>query len=159
MHGQVSNDVEVGVPVDMVWDIYGTLKLAKVSAELLPGIVEKIEILEGDGGVGTMMKATFPPGSGFDYTIEKYTILDHDKHLKVAEIIEGGPLKLGFSLYRVRIETIEKDDNSTIIRSTIEYEIKEEFASNASFATTALLDLLANAIGKYLVVDQKKADE
>ncbi|XP_042483241.1 norbelladine synthase-like [Macadamia integrifolia] len=158
MHGEVSNDVEVVVPAAMVWDIYGTpLKLAKVSTELLSDVVEKIEILKGDGGVGTLMKATFPPGSGFDYTIEKYKILDHEKHLKVAEIIEGGPLKLGFSLYRVRNEIIEKDVNSTIIRSSIEYEINEEFAANVSFASTALLDLLANAIGKYLA--EKKADD
>ncbi|KAJ4950198.1 hypothetical protein NE237_027030 [Protea cynaroides] len=156
MHGEVSNDVEVGVTMDKVWDIYGSLKLAKVSGELLAGMVDKIEILEGDGGVGTKMKATFPPGSGFDYTIEKYTTLDHEKHLKVAEIIEGGPLKLGFSLYRVLIETIEKDADSAIIRSTIQYEIDDEFAANACFATTAPLDALAVKIGEYL--REKKAD-
>jgi hypothetical protein len=28
----------------------------------LPGMYDKIELLEGDGGVGTLFKLTFPPG-------------------------------------------------------------------------------------------------
>jgi hypothetical protein len=36
---------------------------------------------------------------------------------------------MGFTLYRVRFEIIENGDNSCIIKSTIEYDIKEEAAA------------------------------
>lgn len=72
---------------------------------------------------------------------EKFTKIDNEKRVKETEVVEGGYLDLGFTLYRVRFEIIEKDINSCIIRSTIEYELKDEFAANASLVS---VDALAN---------------
>lgn len=69
---------------------------------------------------------------------EKFTKVDDEKRVKESEVIEGGFLDLGFTLYRVRFEIIEKEDDkesSSIIKSTIEYDVKEEAAANASFVS------------------------
>lgn len=62
MHGEISHELEVKVPASEVWEVYGTIKLANLLAKLLPAYVQKVEILVGDGGVGTILKITFPPG-------------------------------------------------------------------------------------------------
>lgn len=59
MFGQVSHDMEVDVAASSAWKLYGTIQLAKIVEEGLPHMVEKIEIIEGDGGVGTVLQLTF----------------------------------------------------------------------------------------------------
>jgi hypothetical protein len=62
MVGQVSHKVDVNVAASEAWEIYGTLRLTKVVEEALSGINEKVEVVEGDGGVGTVLKLTFATG-------------------------------------------------------------------------------------------------
>jgi hypothetical protein len=62
MVGQLSHEVEVKVPASEAWALYGTLRLAKLVGEELSTLFEKIETIEGDGGVGTIVKLMFPAG-------------------------------------------------------------------------------------------------
>lgn len=87
---------------------------------------------------------------GFTSYKEKFTKIDDEKRLKEVDLIEGAFLDLGFSFYQVRIEIIEKEANSSIIKSTVLYELNEEFASNASLITTERLEAIAQVFGKYL---------
>ncbi|KAK3031899.1 hypothetical protein RJ639_035209 [Escallonia herrerae] len=136
MLGAISEEIEVNVPASKAWEVYSTLQLAKVAAQGLPEAFDKIEVLEGDGGAGTVFKLTFPPGTpGFSSYTEKLTIVDDAKMMKEAQVIEGGYLDLGFSLYRVHFEILEKGENSCITSGTIEYDLKEEAAANASLVT------------------------
>ncbi|KAF8380725.1 hypothetical protein HHK36_028215 [Tetracentron sinense] len=158
MHGKVSHEKEVGVPASIVWDLYGTLKLGKLVDEMLPNVLDKVEVLEGDGGVGTVLKLTYPPGNpGFSSYTEKFMKIDNEKRFKEAEVIEGGYLDLGFQLYRVRFDVIEKDADTSIIKSTIEYEIEDESAANVSFVTVKPLEVIAELAAKYLTDKQTKA--
>lgn len=50
-------------------------------------------------------------------------------------------MDFGFTLFRVRFEVIEKGEDSSIIKSTIEYEAKE--AANVSLVS---IDPLANIV-------------
>lgn len=61
MKGQVSHELEVNVPAAQAWELYGTIKLAKL-VEKESDTVEEIEIVEGDGGVGTILHLKFTPG-------------------------------------------------------------------------------------------------
>jgi hypothetical protein len=78
---------------------------------------------------------------GFSSLKEKFTKVDHEKRLKEVQVIEGGYLDVGFTLYRVRFEIIEKGVDSCIIKTTIEYDIKEEEA--AAIATYVNIEPLA----------------
>lgn len=62
MKGSVSDEIEVKVGAREAWKLYGTLQLAKMAEEELPLLLHKIDVLEGDGGPGTLLKLTFPPG-------------------------------------------------------------------------------------------------
>ncbi|KAI3743304.1 hypothetical protein L1987_61011 [Smallanthus sonchifolius] len=124
MFGSLSEEVEVKVAAEKAWQLYGTTKIGD------------IDVIEGDGGVGTVIM---------------YTMIDNDKMVREAEIIEGGYLDFGFTLYRVRFEvkdnTNDETGSSCVVKTTIEYEVKEEAADNASLAIIepfVVLMMLAN---------------
>lgn len=61
-------------------------------------------------------------------------------------------MDFGFTLYRVRFQVIEKGEDSSILKTTVEYEIKEENAANASSLVS--IEPLANIVEvakKYLI--------
>ena len=53
---------ETDVSASDLWAIYGTLRAAELLAELLPQVLAKVEVISGDGGVGTILQLTYPPG-------------------------------------------------------------------------------------------------
>lgn len=57
----------------------------------------------------------------------------------------------------VRFEVIEKSEADSIIMSTIEYEVDEDFASNASLISTAPLAIIHETVGKYLIEKKSNA--
>lgn len=81
---------------------------------------------------------------------EKFTKIDNEKRIKETEIVEGGYLDFGFTLFRVRFEVVEKGEDSSIIKSTIEYEVKEEEAANASLVSIQPLVKIVQVAKSYL---------
>ena len=71
--------------------------------------------------------------------------------MKELEVMEGGYLDLGLALFRVRFEIIENDNDSCIIKSTIEYDVKEEAVANISYVTTGLVAKIAEVAKNYLI--------
>ena len=61
-NGQLSHELEVNVPASEAWDLFGTLRLAKLVEEQCSSLVQKIDLVEGDGGVGTVFDLKFVPG-------------------------------------------------------------------------------------------------
>ncbi|MQL91750.1 hypothetical protein Taro_024368 [Colocasia esculenta] len=152
MKGTVSHELAVPAAAGEVWAVYSGLRLGQLAAELLPGLFQKVELMEGDGGEGTVLRVTVPT-SGPDpiFFKEKFVKIDDEKFIKVAEAVEGGPLDLGFRLYRVTLQIMEIDlADSCVIRSTIDYEIEEGLEQKAVLPTTDILAALAEAIGNYL---------
>jgi hypothetical protein len=62
MKGSKVHDHEADVPASELWAIYGTLRAAELLPELLPHVLAKVDLVSGDGGVGTILQLTFPPG-------------------------------------------------------------------------------------------------
>lgn len=56
---------------------------------------------------------------------EKFVLMDDEKRVKGVEIVEGGYLDLGFTFYGFKFEVIEKDENSSFIKLTIDFETKD----------------------------------
>ncbi|XP_047308980.1 norbelladine synthase-like [Impatiens glandulifera] len=154
MIGSISKEIQVNVPSIKAWELYSSQALAKITEEKLKNVIEKLKT-EGDGGVGTIVEIVFTPGGaqGFRSYKEKFTKIDHEKRVKETEVIEGGYLDLGFNLFRVRFEIIDKEEGtSCITRSTIEYDVKEEFEDNASFVNIEPLVMLMQAAADILLI-------
>ncbi|XP_028753371.1 S-norcoclaurine synthase-like [Neltuma alba] len=142
MHGSVEHEPELGVPAREAWDLYGTLRLGKFLEKELPNLFRKVELVEGDGGLGTILIKTLLPGKlGITFTKEKVTKLDNENRIKENELIEGGYLQLGFTLFKIQFEVKEKGEDSSILKTTIQYELNEE-----EEAALAKAPLVFNAI-------------
>ncbi|KDP39525.1 hypothetical protein JCGZ_02545 [Jatropha curcas] len=89
MKGQLSHELEVSVSASEAWKLYSTLKLAKLVEKELT-IIDKIELVEGDGGVGTVIELVFIPGApGFPGYKKKFIKIDNEKRIKVTDVVEG----------------------------------------------------------------------
>jgi hypothetical protein len=60
--GQLEHELELHVPASEAWELFGTLGIGKMVVEEIPQIFQKVELIEGDGGVGTILKLTFAQG-------------------------------------------------------------------------------------------------
>ncbi|KAG4154345.1 hypothetical protein ERO13_D03G052400v2 [Gossypium hirsutum] len=151
MQGHVSQDTPVGVPAALIWDVYCGLEVGRLVDKLAPEVLGRVEFLEGDGGVGTIAKLTLPPGSlGRGYMKERFTKIDDEDRVKETEVLEGGYKDLGFDVVRIRLEIVEKDSESCMVRSTIEYEGDEKLADVVSHVNIKPLEMMAEIIGKHL---------
>ncbi|KAK9072676.1 hypothetical protein SSX86_009111 [Deinandra increscens subsp. villosa] len=152
MFGTLSKEAEVKVPASKAWALYGTLEIGKV---LVGKLLEAVDVVEGDGGPGTILKVTFKPGSSFSYYKEKFVKVDDANMVKEAEVVEGGFLDIGFDLYMIRIEIKENPKDSSgsscIVKLTIEYEVKEEFVANVSFVTVEPLHGIMSVANEHLL--------
>lgn len=59
----LTNELEVKVPASEVWQLYRHLGISKLTAQQLKNVIQNIEVLKGDGGVGTVLRLTFVPGT------------------------------------------------------------------------------------------------
>jgi hypothetical protein len=81
---------------------------------------------------------------------EVFTKIDNENYIKEATVVEGGFLDLGFKKFMFRLEIMAKEENASLIRSSIEYEVDDEHKSNASLVSTGALAAIAEAITKYI---------
>ncbi|KAK4256106.1 hypothetical protein QN277_009018 [Acacia crassicarpa] len=145
MSGKVEHELELDVPASDAWDLFGTIRIGQLVEKEMPSLFQKVELVEGDGGVGTILKLTFVPGTpGPAFYKEKFTKVDDENRIKETEVVEGGYLELGFALWRVRFEVIEKGEDSSIIKSTVEYEVKEDALADAAPLASNAIQSLAN---------------
>ncbi|OEL13746.1 hypothetical protein BAE44_0025234 [Dichanthelium oligosanthes] len=151
MKGSLCHEFETGLPAADVWEVYGGLRAGYLVPQLLPEVFSKVELVEGDGGDGTVLLVTFPPGTpGSEAFKEKFIKVDNENYIKEALVTEGGFLDHGFQKYLVRIEIIGKEEKTSIIRSTIEFEVDREHANNPPVVSTSGWATIAEAITKYI---------
>ncbi|KAM3370015.1 hypothetical protein ACQJBY_017718 [Aegilops geniculata] len=146
------HEFEADVPAADLWGLYGTLRAAELLPELLPQVLAKIQLVSGDGDVGTILELTFAPGiPGLETYREKFIKVDNENYIKEAQTIDGDILKLGFLYYMVRFEIIAKGPSSSVIRSTIVYEINyETHPGLEAMVSTGPLAATAEKFAEYL---------
>ncbi|KAK4741089.1 hypothetical protein SAY87_024677 [Trapa incisa] len=99
------------------------------------------------------LQAGVPAGSkSMNYSLEKITKLDHDNRVKELDVVEGGLLDMGFTLYRYRIQVFEKGAAACTIKFTVEYELPDELAAtNASLVSNEILVALSDLVKDHLL--------
>ncbi|XP_052180313.1 norbelladine synthase-like isoform X4 [Diospyros lotus] len=138
MYGTQSHEVEVNVPASKAWQLCRGAEIAILAGKHLSDVFDKVEIVEGNGGPGTVLKLTFKPGKApgnITYFKEKFTVVDDEKRVKQTDVCEGGYLELGFNYFRVRLVVKEKSADCCVLNTTLEYDVKEECAANASLVS------------------------
>ncbi|KAI4342484.1 hypothetical protein MLD38_027111 [Melastoma candidum] len=149
---EAKGQVKVDVALDLLWrglskDIVTTVP------KIVPNLVKKAEIVEGDGGLGSVILFEFGPGAGeVEYQKEKIVELE-DSQLRLGlQVMEGGHLAAGFSFYRVTFQLTPSTDKETVVDVTIAFECEREEAASAAFISKSVGSNLAfvRALAKFL---------
>ncbi|KAL6190864.1 hypothetical protein ACLB2K_037258 [Fragaria x ananassa] len=100
--------------------------------EIAPQAVKCAEILEGDGGVGTIKKITFGEGSQFGSVTHKIDGIDKENFVYSYSLVEGDALSDKIEKISYETKLVASSDGGSVIKSTSNYhtkgdvEIKEE---------------------------------
>ncbi|XP_062108679.1 major allergen Pru av 1-like [Humulus lupulus] len=114
-----------------------------------PQAVKQVEILEGDGGPGTIKKVTFGEGSKFKYVKHKVEAIDKENLSHSYSIIGGDALE-GNQLEKITYESkfVASADGGCIIKTVSKYctigdaQIKEEEAKEGKEQATQMFKLI-----------------
>ncbi|KAI3965764.1 hypothetical protein MKX01_010721 [Papaver californicum] len=154
MRYELINEFDVNASADEVWKVYSSHNLPKLIVDLLPGTFERIDFVEGNGGVGTVLRIVYPPGSVPLTYKEKFVTIDNSKRLKEVQQVEGGYLDMGVTFYMDSFQIVEKVGcHSCTIKSITKYEINDdELAKKISplISVDSLVNM-ARAISKYVL--------
>ncbi|KAK9120550.1 hypothetical protein Syun_018167 [Stephania yunnanensis] len=144
MRGHVTNELDVDLPADEIWAIYRSPEFPKLILGMLPpGVLEKLEVVEGDGGAGCVLHIILAPGSPEPREwMEEFVEINNEKKVKRVRMIQGGFLDLGFNFYENVFEITEIDECSCVYKSSVIYE-----ADDNKFSTSAPLVSAASAWG------------
>ncbi|RZC81526.1 hypothetical protein C5167_044098 [Papaver somniferum] len=150
------SEFEVAAPADDVWALISSKDAHKTFQMLLPGMFEKLEILEGDGGVGTVLLVVFPPGTVPLSNEGKYVTIDNRRRVREILQVKGGYLDMGVTYFMETFEIIPKGCNC-VFKSMIRYEVPDELAPDvSSIISVEGILIMAKAAAKYVVDNSKK---
>ncbi|KAI3988645.1 hypothetical protein MKX01_027009 [Papaver californicum] len=154
MRYELMNEFDVNASADDVWEVYSSPNLPKLLVNLLPGMFQRIDFVEGTGGLGTVLRLVYPPGTVPLTYKEKFVTIDKSRRLKEVQQVEGGYLDMGVTFYMDSFEIIEKVGcDSCTIKSITKYEINDdEFAKKVSshISVDSLVNM-ARGIFKYVL--------
>ncbi|MCL7030457.1 hypothetical protein MKW94_013060 [Papaver nudicaule] len=162
MRYELNNEIDVQLSAASIWKVYASKDLPKLIVKLLPEVFQQIDYIEGNGGVGTVIRVIFVPGSVPRMYREMFRKIDHVHRVKEVQQISGGYLAMGVTSYVDKFKIISTGPNSCTIRSTTEYEVPDNLADKVnSLISIEGLVPMAHAIIKYVKEfgDQVNVDE
>ncbi|KAJ0790346.1 putative Bet v I/Major latex protein [Helianthus annuus] len=118
--------VTVSVPIKDLWKAMASDN-RNVVPKVLPDIVSEVELLEGDGGYGSLLLFKFWPGVlNVSHQLEKIVEYDESTYQIALEILEGGHLDHGFTAYTTAFKLTQVSEAETLIDIKVLYETKPE---------------------------------
>nr|XP_043608458.1 phytohormone-binding protein CSBP-like [Erigeron canadensis] len=121
------DQMKVSVPIKDLWRAMATDN-RYVVPKVLPDIVSEVELLEGDGGLGSMLVFKFwPHVPKVSYQREKIVEYNESQYEIALEILEGGHLDHGFTAYTTAFKLTELGEAETLIDMKVLYETKPEY--------------------------------
>ncbi|GJR65838.1 phytohormone-binding protein-like protein [Tanacetum coccineum] len=118
--------LKVAIPIKVLWKAM-SIDIRHITPKILPNIVSEVELLEGDGGYGSILLFKFCPDvPKVTFQREKIVEFDESVHYIAFEILEGGHLDHGFLKYTTAIKLTEVGEAETLIDMKALYETKPE---------------------------------
>ncbi|XP_030441048.2 phytohormone-binding protein-like [Syzygium oleosum] len=129
----------VHVGIDSLWKCLSK-DLLSILPQVTPNLVQNAEIIEGDGGLGSILLLTFGPDvPKMKYQKEKIVELDESLHRIGLQVIEGGHLDLGFTFYKVSNQLTTISEKQTLVDVMVAYECETEETVLPSETTASAL--------------------
>ncbi|KAL4643052.1 hypothetical protein ACB092_02G064900 [Castanea dentata] len=95
--------------------------------KVVPQAIKSTEIIEGNGGPGTIRKITFGEGSQFKQAKHRTDALDIENCTYSFSVIEGDALFDKLEKVSTETKIVASPDGGSIVKSTSKYETKGDF--------------------------------
>ncbi|KAL4643057.1 major allergen Pru av 1-like [Castanea sativa] len=92
--------------------------------KVAPQAIKSTEIIEGNGGPGTIKKITFGEGSQFKYVKHRIDEVDHEHFTFAYSVIEGDALSDILEKISYETKIVASPDGGSILKSTSKYHVK-----------------------------------
>ncbi|KAL0001119.1 hypothetical protein SO802_014900 [Lithocarpus litseifolius] len=124
---EVKTQAKVGVGLNALWKALAK-ELRFVVPEVLPNIVKDVELIEGDGGLGTVLLFNFFSGdvSVAAYQKEEIVELDESLHRIALQVQKGGHLSKGFSFYKTTFQLNAIAEQETLVDVIVSSETETD---------------------------------
>ncbi|KAK7272979.1 hypothetical protein RIF29_14024 [Crotalaria pallida] len=154
---EFNSQAELSVGLETLWKAL-TKDLSVITQKVIPDIVKEVKVVEGDGGVGTILLFTFnsdvPERS---YQRERITEFDEVTHEIGLQVIEGGYLNQGMSYYKTNFQLNKIGELQTLVKvkTFYDYDTGKEEEEEGAFGTKASKSTLffLKSIEKFLMND------
>ncbi|KAK1407078.1 hypothetical protein QVD17_38689 [Tagetes erecta] len=144
--------VTVSIPIKDLWKAMAS-DMRHVVPKVLPDIVSEVELLEGDGGFGSMLLFKFCPDvAKVRHQIERIVEYDESVYQMALEILEGGHLDHGFISYTIAFKLTQVTHAETLINIKVLYETKPEHKLIPGETMKSTFHFI-NCLEKYLLKD------
>ncbi|XP_068667841.1 phytohormone-binding protein CSBP-like [Aristolochia californica] len=123
MGKEVKGQAKVGVAVEKLWKALA-VEPSSVLPRAVPNLIKSVEVLEGDGGLDTIMIFHFGPDLPPSMAYQKEKIVEYNEAERQIglEVIEGGRLVHGFNSYTTFFKLAGIGDGETLVDITVQYE-------------------------------------
>ncbi|XP_022142873.1 phytohormone-binding protein-like [Momordica charantia] len=119
-------EAKLGVGVETLWRAL-VKDLRFIIPKLIPNTVDKIELLHGNGGLGSVFLFHLAPGVKIMKTQkERIVELDETNHEFGLQLIEGILLKTGFSSFKTTFKLSSITQNETLVDIKVVYATQKD---------------------------------
>ncbi|KAF2313851.1 hypothetical protein GH714_018323 [Hevea brasiliensis] len=120
--GVVTNQTEFpsAIPPAKLFKVF-LLDAHKTIPKIVPQAIKSIEIIEGDGGSGSIKKTTFAEGKDIKYIKHKVDFVDKDNFIYNYTAIEADPWLEGLEKVSYETQIVPSPDGGSISKCTTKY--------------------------------------
>ncbi|KAF8041656.1 hypothetical protein BT93_A0298 [Corymbia citriodora subsp. variegata] len=120
--GVITFDFEITSPIPLAKMFKAAILDAdNLLPKVLPQAVKSIEVLEGDGGPGTIKLMTFGEGGPYKAAKHKVEALDKENFTYCYSIIEGEMLGTTFEKISYEVKITASPEGGSVLKSTSRY--------------------------------------
>ncbi|EHA8590149.1 major pollen allergen Aln g 1-like [Cocos nucifera] len=125
--GSITEVSSSTVALERLWKA-GILDTDKLIPQIVPQFISSIEVLEGDGGAGTVRKYTFTEAAKMpvNFLKERVEVSDGENKIFKYSIIGGGLIGLRLKLCSYELKFELGSDGSSVGKLTARYETLDD---------------------------------
>ncbi|KAJ9154563.1 hypothetical protein P3X46_027883 [Hevea brasiliensis] len=116
----LEKEITVAIPPAKTFKVF-VLESDTAIPSILPQAVKTVEIIEGNGGPGTIKKITFGEGGDFKYMKSKVEVVDKDTLTHCYSVIGGDPWSDLLEKISYENKIVASPDGGSIIKCTSKF--------------------------------------
>ncbi|KAG0481006.1 hypothetical protein HPP92_011574 [Vanilla planifolia] len=150
--GSFTRESTSTIPLERIWKA-GILDAHNLIPKLLPNFISSVDLVEGDGGVGTIKRFNFTDVvKEFRFATDKTVVLDNEKYVVKQDVLEGGLIGLRLKSYSFLLQFEVGSNGETVGRTTVEYDTLDDTPLSAEEQEQLMigLNLMIQAVEGYL---------